>query len=77
MIAASLDLMCGVLRVIGVVLLNNSVPPHIAFAVVLIGQAFGGLAQPLFTNNVVQMTTCWFEHHDVPTVIASMMVSTC
>lgn len=69
-----LDMLCGLIRVIALLLMNSSlVSQHLAFGILVIGQSFGALAQPLFINTVVKVTVTWFKHHDAATVIGSMM----
>mmetsp|Transcript_119284 Transcript_119284/g.216839 ORF Transcript_119284/g.216839 Transcript_119284/m.216839 type:complete len:491 (-) Transcript_119284:99-1571(-) len=74
-IGSLLDLVATILRFISVFLPQKTGPLYPAFSVLLLGQSFGALAQPLFITVPVRLANDWFsrDERDAVTVIAAMV----
>lgn len=74
-IGSLLDLVSTALRFVSVLLPQKSGPVFPAFCLVLLGQSFGALAQPLFISVPVRLANDWFSRseRDAVTVIAAMV----
>lgn len=74
-VGSCLNLLSAVLRASSVLLPQKAGPLFPAFSVLLVGQCFGALAQPLFITVPVRLANDWFgaTERDAATVIAAMV----